>query len=138
MSTTFETGLPATGELQLQVCNACGHVNYPSRELCGACLADELGWQVVNGQGTVQSLTELHYSLEEDYAQSLPWRVASVRLDCGPVALAHLGPSAVLQERVTLRVISDPHGNLMLVALGESPGENDAWLKTVNFREDSQ
>ena len=122
----------------MQVCGDCGHVNYPPRELCGACLADGLGWQLVNSQGTVQSLTELQYSLEEDYARSLPWRVASVKLDCGPIALAHLGPSAVVQDRVTLRVMSDPHGNLMLVALGESQGETDAWLETVNFQEDSQ
>jgi uncharacterized OB-fold protein len=112
-------------------------VNYPIRELCGACLADDLHWQALDGEGSVQSLTELHYSLEEDYARHLPWRVASVKLDCGPVALAHLEPGASLQDRVTLRIMSDRHGNLMLVAIGKGSDNVTDWLESIDFREDS-
>ena len=136
MTVDYKTGLPATGDLRLQVCSACGQVNYPSRELCGNCLADALHWQAVDAEGTVQSLTELHYSLEEDYAQRLPWRVASVKLDCGPIALAHLEPGVSLMDRVIVRVVSDRYGNPMLAALDSSSDNVADWLETIDFRED--
>ena len=137
MGSIFETGLPATRDLQLQVCGSCGRVNYPVRELCGNCLADALHWQAVDAGGTVQSLSELHYSLETAYTNHLPWRVASVKLDCGPVALAHLQPGVELQDRVALRPLCDRHGSRMLVALGDDSSEAAAWLAIINFREDS-
>jgi uncharacterized OB-fold protein len=137
MGGSFETGLPATDGLQLQVCDACGRVNYPARELCGNCLADDLHWQPVDNGGTVQSVTELHYSLEQDYSNHLPWRVASVKLDCGPVVLAHLQPDVSLGDTVRLNVRSDRQGSRMLVALGDDLDDAAAWLSTINFREGS-
>jgi uncharacterized OB-fold protein len=137
MGSLFHTGLPADGELQLLVCADCGRVNYPVRELCGNCLADALRWQAVDAAGTVQSLTELHYSLESDYAHHLPWRVASVKLDCGPVALAHLQPGVSVQDRVTLRPLCDRRGNRMLIALADNSHETAPWLAIIDFREDS-
>jgi hypothetical protein len=132
----FDTGLPTGSgiQLQMQVCADCGHTNYPRRELCGDCLADALDWQPVDPNGTVQSLTELHYSLEDDYAAHLPWRVGSVKLDCGPVAFAHLAPGVESGQRVALCPFLDKYHNRMLVALGpDSPAE---WLEAINFRED--
>ena len=137
MGTLFATGLPATDEFQLPVCDACGQVNYPARDLCGNCLADALRWQAVETGGTVQSVTDLHYSLETAYADHLPWRVASVKLDCGPVALCHLQPGVSMHSRVTLRPLSDRYGSRMLVALGDNASEAAAWLAIIEFREDS-
>ncbi len=132
----FDTGLPATGALQLQVCEQCGEVNYPRRELCGHCLADALSWRPVDDGGTVQSMTELQHSLEDQYAEKLPWRVASVLLDCGPVAFAHLQPGVAVNGRVSLRILEDAHGSPMLVALGDRANAAQ-WLKDIDFREDS-
>lgn len=138
MPTEFHTGLPASATLTLQRCGSCQQVNYPPRELCGHCLADDLQWQAVADSGVVQSLTRLNYSLEPDYAQHLPWTVASVLLDCGPIALAHLTPGIATGARVRLRVIQDRAGNRMLAATGTDaaarPGER-AWLQSVGFRE---
>jgi len=138
MRTKFHTGLPASATLILQRCGSCQRVNYPPRELCGHCLADDLHWQAVADGGVVQSLTLLNYSLEPDYAQHLPWTVASVLLDCGPIALAHLAPEIAIGARVRLRVIQDRAGNRMLAATGidaaAQPGER-AWLQSVGFRE---
>ena len=90
MSAKFDTALPSVNGLSLQHCSKCRHINYPVRELCGNCLADSLVWQSVDGAGTVQSLTALHYPLEKNFSHHLPWRIASVKLDAGPVAFAHL------------------------------------------------
>lgn len=130
MPVKFQTGLPATGPLQLQVCGECGKVNYPSRELCGSCLADALQWRPVADSGVVQTLTELHYSLEPGYAAHLPWPIASVRLDCGPVAFAHLQPGLDLGTRVTLRIVADGNGNHMLAALS-ADGPDTTWLERI-------
>ena len=138
MGTLFATGLPASGTLTLQCCGRCRQVNYPARELCGNCLADELHWQPVAATGTVQSLVQLHYSLEPAFAAHLPWAVASVRLDCGPIVLAHLQPGPGSGDPVTIRVIRDRDGNYMLAALGADNTSSQAaagWLASVNFEE---
>ena len=83
MSTRFSTGLPASTDLMLQCCSQCRHVNYPARELCGNCLADSLQWQRVDNTGTVLSIAQLHYSLEPEYAEHLPWTVVGAAHDPG-------------------------------------------------------
>ena len=138
MTTRFHTGLPTAPTLQLQVCTDCRQVNYPPRELCGHCLADALQWQAVGDGGTVQSLTALHYSLEPDYAGQLPWTVASIALDCGPVAFAHLQPGIDAAARVTIRIAQDRAGNRMLCALSPDSGsraDGNAWLQSIKFKE---
>ena len=137
MSLHFDTGLPASRELQLQVCGECGQVNYPRRELCGRCLADALQWQGVNPSGLVQSITELHYSLEAEYAAHLPWPVASVKMDCGPVVFAHLAPGCAIGDQVQLRTVADNNDNLMLAALpGDGdPGAASDSLASIEFKE---
>ena len=134
MPARFDTGLPAAAGLVLPCCSHCGRVNYPPRELCGACLADELVWQEVDNLGVVQACTDLHYSLEPDYADHLPWRVASVVLACGPVVLAHLQSGIVEGTEVAVRIVEDRHGNRMLVAV-EPSGAGADWLASIQFKE---
>lgn len=138
MSTTFSTGLPNATELTLQCCGQCQQVNYPPRELCGNCLADSLQWQRVDNSGIVQSVAQLHYSLEPEYAEHLPWTVASIKLDCGPVVLAHLQPDIICGATVKLKPVQDQAANRMLVAMGDdgrSEESASAWLQAINFKE---
>ena len=134
----FQTGLPASATLSLQQCSECGQVNYPARELCGNCLADALQWRPVKDTGAVQSITELQYSLEQAYTAHLPWHVASIQLDCGPTALAHLVPGIAIGSPVQLKVVQDEQGNRMLLALGGDDAAQQAatnWLTEVQFTE---
>jgi uncharacterized OB-fold protein len=136
--TQFTTGLPTPGALHLQQCGECGQASYPARELCGHCLADKLQWQPVADTGIVQSITELQYSLEPAFTTHLPWAVASIKLDCGPVALAHLAPGIAISNPVMLKIIQDEAGNNMLVALGRDDVAQEAatsWLAEVQFKE---
>ena len=135
MPTTFSTGLPNASDLTLQCCGQCQQVNYPSRELCGNCLADSLQWQRVENTGSVQSTAQLHYSLEPEYAEHLPWAVANIKLDCGPVVLAHLQAGIMSGARVTLKIVQDQGLNRMLVASGDDSESTSAWLEAVNFKE---
>lgn len=136
--TRFQTGLPAAGKLSLQRCGQCGQVNYPPRELCGNCLADALEWAAVADTGTVRAVTQLHYSLEPEYAAHLPWTIASVQLDCGPQVLAHLPPGIATGSAVTLKIVEDKAGNRMLLAQGldkEAQKAAAAWLAKIQFKE---
>lgn len=138
MATTFSTGLPNSTELTLQCCSKCQQVNYPPRELCGHCLADSLQWQRVDNTGIVQSVTQLHYSLEPAYANHLPWTVGSIKLNCGPVVLAHLQPDIISGATVKLKLAQDQAANRMLVATGDDSASEklaSAWLQAVNFKE---
>ena len=77
-------------ELTLQQCGVCQTVQYPPRELCHCCLSDELNWSAVSRGGDLLAYSELQHSLEPFFQEQLPWRLASVKLDCGPVVLARL------------------------------------------------
>jgi uncharacterized OB-fold protein len=134
MSAKFNTTLPCTNGLSLPCCNKCAQVNYPVRELCGKCLGDSLTWRSVEDGGTVQSLTALHYPLEKNFSQHMPWRIASVKLDAGPVAFAHLQPGIGCEERVTISIAQDEIGNCVLVATGEQESAKQ-WLRSINFTE---
>jgi uncharacterized OB-fold protein len=134
MSAKFDTALPSTKGLCLQCCNKCGQVNYPVRELCGNCLGDSLVWQNAEGGGTVQSLTALHYPLEDNFSGHLPWRIASIKLDAGPVAFAHLQPGIECKARVTLSIAQDEFGNRILVATGENETASQ-WFTAIKFTE---
>ena len=34
--------------------------------------------------------SDLHHSLEARFTQKLPWRIGTVKLDCGPTVLVHI------------------------------------------------
>ncbi|MEZ7860386.1 MAG: zinc ribbon domain-containing protein [Porticoccaceae bacterium] len=134
MSAKFKTMLASGNTLRLQRCDSCGQVNYPVRELCGGCLGDSLTWQSVDDRGTVQTLTALHYPLEKNFSSHLPWRIASVKLDAGPVAFAHLQLGIDCEARVRVSIVQDEIGNSVLVATGENESANQ-WLRFINFTE---
>lgn len=138
MSATFNTMLPPSNVLNLQCCGQCEQVNYPPRELCGNCLADDLQWREVDDRGVLQARAELHYSLETQYERNLPWPVGSVKLDCGPVALTHVQPDIENGGTVRVRILRDAGDNRMLVAVSADQDSGEAvasWLAQINFQE---
>jgi uncharacterized OB-fold protein len=136
VSGRFDTRLPAASGLVLPRCETCGHVNYPPRELCGRCLADALRWQPVDDGGVLLARTELHYSLEQDYAANLPWSIGSVQLTCGPVVLAHLQPGVAAGAPVNVVIVEDRHGNRMLAARDpQLAAAGRDWLSSIQFKE---
>ena len=80
--------------LAMQCCERCGHVQYPSADLCGACLCPDLTFRSVSGRGILLAKTELHHSLWEYFKRRIkerPWPIGSVQLDAGPTVMAHMG-----------------------------------------------
>lgn len=116
--------------LELQVCDDCGHVQYPERELCAVCLSGQLNMQAVSSEGRLLSKTAIHASVEPFFQARSPWSVASVELAAGPVVIAHLAShQASIGQTVEVIRMQDPQGRSVLVAwtAGE-PAPEAAWL----------
>ncbi|MFT5332371.1 MAG: putative OB-fold protein [Halioglobus sp.] len=115
------TAALGSNELQLQCCEDCTTVQYPPREVCSACLSDSLTWQAVDPAGSVMASTTLHHCLDPWFSERTPWLMGSIKLDCGPVVLAHL--TADVHKATTpvwIVSIEDPSGQAVLVAVAQS------------------
>jgi len=105
------------GALHLQRCRDCATVQYPPREVCRHCLGDQLRWQQVDGNATVLATVALHHSLEADFLARLPWHIASLELDAGPVVFAHIeAGNAVAGKRLRVAHAPMPAGSWCLFA----------------------
>jgi uncharacterized OB-fold protein len=74
----------------LQQCTECQRYQYPQRHLCGHCLGDQLTDLAFCHPGILVAASDLHHSLEARFTQQLPWRIGTVKLDCGPTVLVHI------------------------------------------------
>lgn len=110
----------ARGEVALQQCGRCGAVAWPPRALCGACWSDALAWTAIAPTGTLLADALLHTSLDPAFNDNPPWRIGAVRLDAGPVVIAHCDRPARQGGRVRLRAGRDAAGVGVFIAVGEN------------------
>jgi NAD(P)-dependent dehydrogenase (short-subunit alcohol dehydrogenase family)/uncharacterized OB-fold protein len=112
------TAAAARGEFELQVCRDCGTVQYPPREACRKCLSHRLDWRAQDGAGELVSETTLHHSNELFYRERMPWRLGVIKLDSGPVVVAHVhGDCPPAPSRVHVRAGLDKAGQAALIAV---------------------
>jgi len=107
----------AEGRFDLQVCQDCGAVQYPPREVCHDCLSERLRWQPVKPAGKLIATTTLHHSTDLYFRERLPWRVGTVQLDAGPSVVAHVHGDCVEGETVKLTLKLDRSGQAVVIAL---------------------
>lgn len=92
-------------KLVMQHCHQCGHVRWPPRSLCPLCLADaqEDEWREIPPTGSVWSFVVYHRALRPEFADKVPYNVALVKLDAGPVVTSNVVGTNELTigERVT-------------------------------------
>lgn len=114
------TAAAARGCFALQVCRDCGAVQYPPREVCGACLSHRLIWRPQDGKGALITETTLRTAQELYFRERLPWRVGIVRLDAGVnlIAYLHAGVGAA-PCRVRVEAALDRAGQAAFVAIPE-------------------
>src|ERR1700678_4836333 len=87
------TAAAARGRFALQVCQDCGAVQYPPREVCRACLSHCLVWRLQDGRGELITETVLRAPQELYFRERLPWRVGNIRLDAGVNVIAFVHAS---------------------------------------------
>ena len=129
------TAAAALGRFELQVCGACGAVQYPPREACHRCLSGPLRWREQSGAGDLIAETTVHHSNDLYFRERLPWRLGLVRLDAGPTAVVHLhGGCAPAPSRVRVGARLDKSGQGVLLAfpIDEVPNmADDAQLREM-------
>ena len=120
----------AEGRLALQTCTACGEVTYPAREMCPKCWSLDLQWRDIPDGGELIAETTLRTSVNTYFRERMPWRIGTVRLDAGPLVLAHIHGDVGEYERVKMIARTDKSGQGVLMAL---PGKEIA-----NMADDKQ
>ena len=124
----------ARGRFMLQVCNECSAVQYPPRDACSSCLSVDLDWQVVSSRGRLVAKTIVRTSTHVYFRERTPWRVGTVRLDCGPAMICHIHGDCAPRDnvRVINRLDKSGHGVLFAVPEKEMPAmEDDPQLREL-------
>lgn len=91
-------------ELRLQVCGACGHKQLPGGPCCTNCLSQELRWERASGRGTVFSCTVVRHAFHPVFADKVPYVLADVQLEEGPIWTANVTDCPVEQVRIGMPV----------------------------------
>ncbi len=102
------------GRFALQTCRTCQTVQYPPRDLCGRCLADTLIWTDVPQTGELLAETVIRVTFDPAFERIKPWRIGTVRLDCGPFVIAHMhgGCRPGMRVRLSLKIDSAGRGSM--------------------------
>jgi uncharacterized protein len=88
------------GELLLQRCSHCGRLRYPAAAVCPDCLSAEAQWQPMSGRGRVFSFVVFHRAYHPAWESKVPYNVALIELDEGPIMLSNV----VAIDKATLAV----------------------------------
>ena len=124
------TAAAAEGRFALQACADCATVVYPPRDACPSCLSPRLPYREVDPRGRLVAETTVRTSTDPYFRERTPWRVGMVKLDVGPVVVAHLHGDVVEAGRVRLALHLDRSGAPIFMAL---PGAD-----TPNMEDDPQ
>ena len=108
------------GRFALQVCADCARTQYPPRDACVGCLGARLAWRDVPTGGMLTAATIVRISTDPYFRQHTPWRMGTVRLDCGVDAMAHLHRDCVAGGKVTMALKLDKSGQGVMLAMPEA------------------
>ncbi len=72
-------------ELVLPRCRQCGNVWFPPYQNCPECLGRDIDWKAASGRGEVFAFTIFHRPYLRAFAADVPYNVALIRLDEGPL-----------------------------------------------------
>jgi NAD(P)-dependent dehydrogenase (short-subunit alcohol dehydrogenase family)/uncharacterized OB-fold protein len=111
------TAAAAEGRFALQTCADCGTIVYPPRDACPACLSPRLPYRDVDARGTLVAETTVRVSSDPYFRERTPWRIGTVKLDAGPVLVAHLHGDTKEGARVRLELKLDKSGAPVVLAL---------------------
>ena len=92
------------GELMIQRCRACARHQFYPRMVCAACSSREIDWVRAAGTATVRSFTIVRRPVSEAFAAQVPYVVALVALDEGPVMMTNIVGCAPERVRIGMRV----------------------------------
>lgn len=77
-------------ELMMPHCTDCGHYFFPPGAVCPDCQSKALEWVNVSGIATVESWVIFHQLYFKGFEPELPYNVAMVQLDEGPLLMTNI------------------------------------------------
>jgi uncharacterized OB-fold protein len=92
------------GAISLPKCNACGTIWFPPTSGCAICGAEDADWVDVRPTGVIYSWVVVNRSLWPEFAEEVPYVVATVALDDGPKLFARLFDVALDEIAADMRV----------------------------------
>ncbi len=78
------------GEIRLQRCDACVRVQFYPRNHCRYCGSLRLTWETLSGRASVYSYTVIHRAPFEAFADDVPYALAVVELEEGPLLISNI------------------------------------------------
>ena len=69
------------GELVLQRCASCGHVQHPPGDVCVSCGSFDFEWEPTRPEGVISTFTVVHHPVHELLAGAVPYNIVVVELD---------------------------------------------------------
>lgn len=111
------TAAASEGRFALQICDECGTALYPPRDACPSCLSARIPFKDVDSRGTLLAETTVRVSPDSYFRERLPWRIGMIKLDIGPLVVAHLHADAAEGARVRLDLKLDRGGAPVMIAL---------------------
>jgi uncharacterized OB-fold protein len=92
-------------ELRFQHCTQYGHLRWPPAAVCPQCFDRSAEWRAVDGSGSIFSFAIYHRAFDKRFAGDVPYNVALVELDAGPILLSSITACANDDLEVGLRVV---------------------------------
>ncbi len=77
-------------ELKFQKCKQCGHVRWPASIACPNCHSFDFEYVTSKGIGKIYSFVIYKVAFHEAFKDKLPYTVAIVELDEGPLVLSNI------------------------------------------------
>ena len=75
------------GALELQRCQVCRRFQHPPYATCVNCMAIDLKFEPVRGQGAIYAYTIMYHAGDKRFASAIPYASIIVELDDAPGAL---------------------------------------------------
>lgn len=73
----------AEGRLCVQGCTACGHRQWPPRELCARCGGGDFHWPAVPGRGVVYTYSVVYRPPHPGFRDKVPYAIVVAELEGG-------------------------------------------------------
>lgn len=108
----------ACDTVKLIQCQSCQHWCTLRPLVCPRCGSSSLALQDVTGNGYVKSLTVIHRAPDPVWRLKVPYAVALVSLDQGPVLMGHVAPDVQMGDRVCAQLFE--HEGQQLVCFVKS------------------
>lgn len=113
------------GRFDLQRCGACGVFLYPVRDICSACLSQDLRFETAPIGGTLLSETTIRITGDPFFRSRPPVRQGLVRADCGVTMIAILHRDCPPEGRVRLSLKLDRGGQPVAYAYPDATEHPD-------------